>query len=91
MAEVKRTVETTTGFKCSIKETVLDDMRLLELIAEMQDNVMVLPKFLTLLLGEKQKDALYNHVKTKDGRVPMEPLQNEVAEILEGMGDTAKK
>ena len=87
----KRKVETATGYKCTIAPEVLDDMRMLEMIAEMEDNAMVLPKFLTLLLGEKQKEALYRHVETKDGRVPLEPLQNEIADIIKGMGEDAKK
>ena len=87
----KQTITTTSGFKCSINSEVLDDMRLLEMIADLEENAMILPKFLTLFLGEKQKEALYKHVETKDGRVPMEPLQTEVAEIIEALGEESKK
>lgn len=83
------TVETSTGFKCKISAETLDDMRLIELIAEMQEDATVLPKFLSLFLGEEQKAKLYQHVATKDGRVPLEPLQNEIAEIMEQYGGTS--
>ena len=56
---MKKTITTSSGFKCSINEDVLDDMRLLEMIAELEENAMVLPRFLVMFLGEKQKEALY--------------------------------
>lgn len=88
---MKKTITTSSGFKCSINEEVLDDMRLLEMIAELEENAMVLPRFLAMFLGEKQKEALYKHVEAKDGRVPMEPLQAEVSEIIEALGEEVKK
>lgn len=88
---MKKTITTTSGFKCSVKTEALDDMRVVELIAEMEENALALPRFLTLLLGDEQKEKLYKHIETKDGRVPMDPLQAEVAEIIEALGEDAKK
>ena len=87
----KVVIKTESGFECEIDKTVLDDMRLLELIAEMQDDAMILPKFLTAFFGEEQKKRLYDHVAVEDGRVPIEALQDEIAEIMEKIGDDAKK
>ena len=85
------TITTESGFTCEIDKTVLDDMRLLELIADMQDDAMILPKFLTAFFGAEQKARLYDHVAVEDGRVPIEALQDEIAEIMEKIGEDGKK
>lgn len=88
-----KTIETDSGFKCKIDETVLDDMRFLELIATLDENPLNLPAFLEKFLGEKQKEKLYKHIETKDGRVPITALQDILAEIMTkaGEGETQKK
>jgi hypothetical protein len=86
-------IETQSGFKCTINETVLDDMRFLELVAGLDENPLTLPIFLEKFLGEKQKEKLYKHIETKDGRVPVSALQNELADIMAQAGEdeTVKK
>lgn len=88
-----KTIETDSGFKCKINEEVLDDMRFLELIATLDENPLNLPVFLDKFLGEKQKEKLYKHIETKDGRVPITALQDILAEIMTkaGEGETQKK
>lgn len=88
-----KNIETKSGYKCKIDPTALDDMRFLELVAGLDENPLLMPKFLSMFLGDKQKEKLYKHLETKDGRVPMEALQSELAEIMEQAGEdeTLKK
>ena len=51
-----KTIETASGFKCKLDDTVLDDMRLMEIIAELDENQLLYPKFVTFLLGEDLKE-----------------------------------
>ena len=91
---MKRAIETGSGFKCKLDDAVLDDMRLMELISQLDENQLLYPKFVTFLLGEDTKEKLYKHIETKDGRVPIAALDNELQQIMEQMGgggDTLKK
>lgn len=85
---MKKKIETASGFKCTIDTDTLDDMYLVELIAKVDDNVLLLPELLDRLMGAETKNKLYKHLENKEGRVPSESLQAELAEIMEQMGDT---
>lgn len=74
--------KTSTGFKYEIDEQALDDMELLEVFAEVDENPLLLPKLLNMLLGKEQKEALYDHLRTDKGTVPTAAIGEEVGEIL---------
>jgi hypothetical protein len=40
------------------------------------------------MLGKDQKKKLYDHVRTDDGRVPVEKLSTEIQEIFEASNAT---
>lgn len=73
---------TASGFAFKIDESVLMDMEFIELAAEAADNGLVLPKLLSFILGDTQKKKLYDHVRTKAGRVPADAVNKEVEDIL---------
>lgn len=73
---------TKTGFKYELKEERLNNYELLEVISEVEKNPLVVPKLLTLLLGEEQKKALIEHVREKSGLVPTEKITKEIEDIL---------
>lgn len=85
-------IKTTSGFKCKLDENVVDNMELVDALAEMQgeDDILAISKVLTLLLG-KNKQALYDHIRTKDGRVPVSDISREIKEIFGSFGDNGKK
>ena len=91
---MKKTIETASGFKCKLDDTILDDMRLMDLIADLDENQLLYPKFVSFLLGDELKEKLYQHIAEKGGRVPIAALDAELQEIMEqlgGGGDTVKK
>lgn len=81
---------TESGFKFSIDERALNNMELIEAIAAADKNASNLPKALNLLLGEKQKLALYEHVREKDGIVPSDKVQEEIIDIFHKVGEKEK-
>ena len=88
---MKREVTTKSGFKCKIDEAVLDDMELVDAMAKAQgDDPLQLTVVIDKILGEKTKKKLYDHVRGKDGRVPVETTTNEIVEIFEALGDDGK-
>ena len=91
---MKKAIETTSGFKCKLDDTILDDMRLMDMIAELDENQLLYPRFVAFLLGADLKEKLYKHIALKDGRVPISALTTEITEIMEQLGggdDAAKK
>lgn len=73
---------TKTGFKFTLLDEVLDDMELLELVSEVDDNPLLLPKLIERLLGRKQKKRLYDHCRDEKGRVSSTRVSNELEEIF---------
>ena len=76
-----------SGFEYKIKDHVLDNMELLDAIAEVDQNPMVLSKVLKMLLGPEQRKKLYDHLRDpKNGNVPIVAVSDAVAEIFGGSG-----
>ena len=84
--------KTKTGFIFEIEDNALDNMELLDAIAEIdnEENPLAISKVINLLLGKEEKKKLYNHCRAEDGRVPIEALVQEVAEIFESLGEKGK-
>lgn len=73
---------TSSGFSFEITEDRLANYELVEVIAEVDTNPLVLPKVVKLMLGEQAED-LKNHVRTEDGIVPLDKISDEIREIFE--------
>ena len=78
---------TSTGFEFDIEDERLDDMELVDIMAEIDENPLLMPKLCKMLLGEEQKKRLYDHLRSEDGRVPIEATTNAIQEIFNSPGD----
>jgi hypothetical protein len=85
-----RSGTTSSGFKFKIDEVDLNDMEFIELMAEAEENPLKYPKMVERMLGKEQKQKLYDHVRTKEGRVPPDTIDKEVEEIFILAGEDAK-
>lgn len=81
---------TGSGFEFEVKETAVDDMRLIEALAEIEENPLVFAKVCKLLLGKEQKEKLYQFLEREDGTVPTKEVGATVTEILNLLGNTGK-
>ena len=77
------TGKTTCGFEFVVDEKKLDNMDLVDAIAESDKNPIAITKVITLILGPEQKQRLYEHLRTEDGRVPIEEATRVVVEIFQ--------
>lgn len=83
-------IELSNGFKVSISESAMDNMELVDALAEMSDeNPLGVSKVCSMVLGDNKK-ALYDHIRTEDGRVPVEKVSNAIKEIFEAFGGKGK-
>ena len=91
--------KTSTGFSFRFDERRLDDMRFVDVLAvvvdeksSVLDKLVGSSKLLTMILGEEQKEALYEHIGERyDGRVPREELEKALEEIMNSAGGDAEK
>ena len=82
---------TRSGFSFEISENLGDNMELLEVLEEMSNkNPYALAKACKIVLGEQQKKALYDHLRTEDGRVPVEGVSDAITDIFEAAGKPGK-
>lgn len=79
--------KTESGFEFEIDERLLDDYELVELLAETEENPLVISKVLTKLLGD-QKKTLIEHVREEDGVVPASKMMEELEEIFSSSNQT---
>lgn len=85
-----KTVELSNGFKVTISENAMDNMELVDALAEMtDDNPLEVSKVCTMVLGDNKKE-LYNHIRTEDGRVPVKEVSKCIKEIFESFGEKGK-
>ena len=83
MSETKSFKGTTkTGFPFDISMERMENYEVVETIAEIDENPLVLPRLLKLLLGD-QVVALKDHVRGEDGIVQTQKLMDEVRDIFE--------
>lgn len=83
-----RTGKTKTGFEYKIAESALDNMELVDALAELDEgNTTVISRICKLLFGNEQKKALYNHLRTAEGNVPVAAFTQEIFDIFEQLKD----
>ena len=75
--------KTSSGFVFEIDEHTLDSMELLDAIVAIDENLGNISKVVKMLLPKAQRKALYDHLRTEHGNVPIMAVANEVAEIFQ--------
>ena len=82
---------TSSGFNWQIEEDALDDMELLDALAEIDAGKLEAASAACLhLLGKPQRTALYDHLRDENGRVRISAVSTELGEILLAMKDGKK-
>ena len=82
---------TSSGFEWEIAEDALDDMELLDALAEIDAGKLEAASAACLhLLGKPQRTALYDHLRDERGRVRISAVSTELGEILLAMKDGKK-
>ena len=75
--------KTKSGFKFEVSDTALNNYELLEVISEVDSNPVLIPKVVNMLLGNEQKAALIEHLRSEDGVVPVDAMSAELIEIFQ--------
>ena len=75
--------KTESGFEYEVSDAAMNDYELVEILAEVDTNPLLLPRLVKKLLGDKQKNKLLDHLRTKDGNVPIDLISAEIMEIFQ--------
>ena len=75
--------KTETGFSYEVSDESLNDYELVEVLAEVDTNPLLLPKLVDKLLGKEQKKKLLDHLRTEDGKVPIDAISAEITDIFQ--------
>lgn len=79
------------GLELEVNEQSLNNMELLDALEEMTDgNELAISKVVKLMLGKENRKKLYDFVRDKDGRVPLEKIDKCLTEIMLLLGDSGK-
>lgn len=77
----KITGVTQSGFEYSIDANRLDDYELIELFSEVDENPLLFPKIMKIILGDQMED-LKEHLRNEDGIVSTEQMTKEITDIF---------
>jgi hypothetical protein len=80
--------KTKSGFEFKISKARLENYELIESLSEVDENPLLLPKTVNLLLGKEQAGKLKDHLRDKEGLVSTEKLTNEIMEIFQSQSET---
>lgn len=78
--------QTSTGFKFEISRRRLNNYEIVEYLSRLEDEPLLLPKIVEMILGIKQTELLKNHVRDEDGIVDTEVISKELEEIIKSQG-----
>ena len=73
---------TTSGFNFEIDENTLNNMEFVDALAEVEENPLMISTVIKMMLSPDQKKRLYDHLRTEDGRVPVEAIGVEMRDIF---------
>lgn len=74
--------KTKSGFEYAIERKRLNNYELIEALAELDKNSLLLPKVLILILGKEQKNKLVKHVKGDEEIADIDKMNQEIVEIF---------
>lgn len=73
---------TKSGFRYEITTERLSNFELLEILSEVDENPLLLPKVLNLLLGERQSKNLKNYLRDEEGFVSIDKIRETIEDIF---------
>lgn len=82
--------KTKSGFEYKINPDIMDDMELLDAIAEIDENPINVSTVLKMVLGDQQRKALYDHLRNDEGRVPVKAVAEAIVDIFTSSGKEGK-
>ena len=74
--------KTQSGFEFEVQDESLNNYDMIEVLADVDTNALLLPKLVNMLLGTEQAKRLTDHLRTDKGNVPLDAISVEIMEIF---------
>lgn len=82
---------TASGYAFAVDEGALNNMELVDALAEAtDDNPLAISKTCELLLGKAERKKMYDFLRDEHGRVPIEAVSQNLVEIFATFGKQGK-
>lgn len=82
---------TKSGFSFSLPENAVDNMELIDALADsMDDDPLAVSRVCRLFLGEETRKSLYGHLRSEHGRVPVTAVVQELKDMFAAFGKQGK-
>lgn len=87
-------VITKSGFETEIPQNALNDMEVVDALAvnasgDDLERMKALSVICKKLFG-KDRERIYDHVRTEEGRVPPELIEQEILDVFDALGEAGK-
>lgn len=82
--------KTSSGFEFEISKDIVNDYELVENLAELEENPLLIGKIVNQVLGKEQAKNLKEHVRNEKGIVPTDKITKEIIEIFKNAGEETK-
>ncbi len=83
--------KTRSGFAFQLDENAVNNMELVDALAETEgDDPVAISRVCLLLLGRDTRKRLYDHLRTPEGRVPVDRVSAEIMDMFEAFGSKGK-
>ncbi len=82
---------TSNGFEFELSQARLNNMELVDALAELEDNPLRIGRVCQLLLGKEQQKRLYDFVRDDEGIVPVDAVESTISEIMSSGSKDLKK
>lgn len=84
-------VQIKEGLTCEVDSDALDDMELVEALADIkEENPLAIAKVAELLLGKSEKKRLYDGLRNEKGRVKTSEVSEAIITIFAALGNAGK-
>lgn len=81
----------TNGFAFEVDDEVIDDMYLVEAIAEAQsEDPLKITQVISMIMGTEQKNRFYKHLENDKGRVPSSVALDALQDLFDKLGEDGK-
>lgn len=82
---------TRSGFPFEVADSKLNNMELLDMLAEADgDNPLAFSGVCKLLFGTEQRQRLYDHLRLEDGTVPLDAVGAAIMDVFAAKGAEGK-
>lgn len=85
-----RSIKLENGFAVKVEENIFHNMRLIDALAASKKDGTELSNVFVMILGEEQREKLYEHIESNGDTVTVEMIGEIIKELSGKLGEDSK-